>query len=388
VNTSHEYENDKSGFGVGDHWAIMGAGDKGDCEDFALTKMQALLDAGMAAKNLQLIIGKTETDQWHAYLSIQTNNRGTLVLDNRYPNLMNMNNIPYGHYSYQRAGKSWASFTTQLEAVTIEYMTCNAAAFADGDAVLVGFTDQDWMQPKVIGFKDNPNACGVELLDEWVAERFLWDAPTTTNFTPSAGTSRLVLVCVGSEDENKISTVNRVNLGGKRLTEIDQDYLGPRGSSPHIYYNAGWIGYLDEADIADMSGSVLTVTWTNGQPTDTSLLGYACFENVNQDTPITDYSIERENVFVDEISPGEFSAGGGDQALYFIINGFNFGFPDPVEQNFFTAPPGWTEIWEYGHTFTVGIGHRDDQVLGTLNPTVEQLFTSSAIIIGVSIKAL
>jgi hypothetical protein len=72
---------------------------------------------------------------------------------------MNMNNIPYGHYSYQRAGQTWASFTTQLEAVAIEYMTCNAAAFADGDAVLVGFTDQDFSQPKVIGFKSNPQPC-------------------------------------------------------------------------------------------------------------------------------------------------------------------------------------------------------------------------------------
>ncbi|KKK87897.1 hypothetical protein LCGC14_2748630, partial [marine sediment metagenome] len=49
---------------------------------------------------------------------------------------------------------------TALVDVPIEYMTCNAAAFAEDDVVLIEFTNQDYTTPKVIGFKDNPQPCG------------------------------------------------------------------------------------------------------------------------------------------------------------------------------------------------------------------------------------
>jgi len=159
VNSEHEYETDQSGYGVGEHWAIMEAGDRGDCEDFALTKMQELIDAGYDAKNLQMAWGQTETGGDHAFLIIQTSNRGTLVLDNRYQSVMRIENVPYRFQAYQRAGTAWAGYTTLLTAVSVEYMNCNAAAFMDGDEVIVEFTNQDFSQPKVIGFKDNPNDC-------------------------------------------------------------------------------------------------------------------------------------------------------------------------------------------------------------------------------------
>lgn len=41
----------------------------------------------------------------------------------------------------------------------VEYMSCNEAAFAVGDRVVVAFTAQDWSQPKVIGFESNPKNC-------------------------------------------------------------------------------------------------------------------------------------------------------------------------------------------------------------------------------------
>ena len=176
VNTAHDYETDQSGYGVGDHWAIMGPGDKGDCEDFALTKMQALIDAGFDVKNLQIGWGQTETGDNHAFLIIQTNNRGTLILDNRYSGLMQIGNVPYRFQGYQQAGQAWASYTTLLEAVPIEYMNCNAGAFADGDQVIVEFTDQDFSQPKVIGFRSDPQACISAALFFWTP----FEAPYTT----------------------------------------------------------------------------------------------------------------------------------------------------------------------------------------------------------------
>lgn len=51
-----------------------------------------------------------------------------------------------------------------LAGVPIEYMSCNGAAFNVGDRVVVAFTDQDWQQPKVIGFESEPRACAGLLL--------------------------------------------------------------------------------------------------------------------------------------------------------------------------------------------------------------------------------
>ena len=50
----------------------------------------------------------------------------------------------------------WARVQVVLTDVPIEYMDCNSGAFADGDEVLIEFTNQDWDQPKIIGFKERP----------------------------------------------------------------------------------------------------------------------------------------------------------------------------------------------------------------------------------------
>jgi hypothetical protein len=162
VNSEHTYKSDASGYGLGDYWDFMSPGDTGDCEDFALTKMQELLNYGVGVKNLQLMICEVETGQHHAVLAIQTSNRGTLILDNRYGSVMQIGNVPYRFYAYQSAGTDFKSYTTRLEAIPVEYMNCNAAAFADGDGVVVEFTGQDWSQSKVIGFKSNPESCGID----------------------------------------------------------------------------------------------------------------------------------------------------------------------------------------------------------------------------------
>ena len=43
-----------------------------------------------------------------------------------------------------------------LSSVTIDYMDSNGLLFEVGDRVVVQFEDQDWTQPKVIGFEDHP----------------------------------------------------------------------------------------------------------------------------------------------------------------------------------------------------------------------------------------
>ena len=57
--------------------------------------------------------------------------------------------------------------------VPVRYMSCDAAAFEDGDHVIVEFQEQDWSKPVVIGFVERPRPC--ELLaiavssEEWRA---------------------------------------------------------------------------------------------------------------------------------------------------------------------------------------------------------------------------
>lgn len=46
-----------------------------------------------------------------------------------------------------------------LNNVPIQYMYCNSAAFDTDDIVLIGFNEQKWEQPKVIGFREHPKPC-------------------------------------------------------------------------------------------------------------------------------------------------------------------------------------------------------------------------------------
>lgn len=51
----------------------------------------------------------------------------------------------------------------KLTDVTISYMSCNASAFENGDHVLVKFENQNCANPVVVGFKENPVACGFQI---------------------------------------------------------------------------------------------------------------------------------------------------------------------------------------------------------------------------------
>jgi len=254
VNADHDYETDQSGYGVGEQWEIMGPGDTGDCEDFALTKMQALIDAGYSVANLQLSWGQTETGGNHAFLIIQTSNRGTLVLDNRFSNVMQIEKVPYRFQAYQRAGQGWANYTAQLTGVAIEYMNCHAAAFADGDEVIIEFEGQDWNAPKVIGFKSDPQGC---TLRAWVQSSAAWYqgvtnwiyAPLADVFTEQAEMSdpgrfaaasfsdlQSVFVVAGTDDDDNYTTNEKLDIA-LDMWEV-KTQLG---------YATAWVGgfYLD-----------------------------------------------------------------------------------------------------------------------------------------------
>jgi hypothetical protein len=64
--------------------------------------------------------------------------------------------------------------SSNLTAVPVDYMQCDAEAFAVGDVVVVKFTGQDWANPKVIGFCDNPKACYIR---GWTFSAGVWGPP-------------------------------------------------------------------------------------------------------------------------------------------------------------------------------------------------------------------
>lgn len=70
-----------------------------------------------------------------------------------------------------------------LAAVPVQYMTCHSAAFEAGDKCVVKFTNQDWAQPKVVGFVDHPKSCGGNL------HCLPWSAAAPTGYPAAAPSS-------------------------------------------------------------------------------------------------------------------------------------------------------------------------------------------------------
>jgi hypothetical protein len=60
--------------------------------------------------------------------------------------------------AYVREGVNM-NIETELLDVPVSYLDCDSLAFSLADPVVIEFTDQDWLQPTVIGFVNNPQRC-------------------------------------------------------------------------------------------------------------------------------------------------------------------------------------------------------------------------------------
>lgn len=80
VNAHIQAITDKEHWGIVDRWDYPSDG-KGDCEDFALLKRQALLEEGFPRQALLMTIVKDKSDEGHAILTVKTTG-GDFVLDN------------------------------------------------------------------------------------------------------------------------------------------------------------------------------------------------------------------------------------------------------------------------------------------------------------------
>lgn len=97
VNGMIAYRRDKAVYGNLDHWAkpaeILNRG-AGDCEDFAILKMAALVDAGIPAQSMSLIVLRdSQKGVFHAVLSVATGS-GIFILDNVRNHVVKDTNLP------------------------------------------------------------------------------------------------------------------------------------------------------------------------------------------------------------------------------------------------------------------------------------------------------
>ena len=77
----------------------------GDCEDYALTKRQRLLAAGLPGAALHLATVLLPHGERHAVLAVDTD-QGTLVLDNLRPRIVPLRDLPYAWLGAQGADET------------------------------------------------------------------------------------------------------------------------------------------------------------------------------------------------------------------------------------------------------------------------------------------
>jgi len=95
INGQIDYTPDLEQFGQPERWAVVG--DKGDCDDYMLTKRAELIADGWPVDSLLPAVCDTAGGR-HAVLVVVTD-RGDYVLDNRYPEVMPWADLPYSNWS-------------------------------------------------------------------------------------------------------------------------------------------------------------------------------------------------------------------------------------------------------------------------------------------------
>lgn len=106
VNRNTAYRTDLQLYDKPEFWTILEGAGAGDCEDYALTKMKRLEEAGWPRHVLRPATCWCEPHpdgerEYHAVLTVDTS-AGTLVLDNRFPFVMNLKDPRMMAYKWHR----------------------------------------------------------------------------------------------------------------------------------------------------------------------------------------------------------------------------------------------------------------------------------------------
>ena len=99
VNAAVTAMTDQDYYQVAEYWAYPDAG-YGDCEDFALAKRKALIEAGWNPSTLLVTVVREAKGTGHAVLMVRTD-RGDLVLDNQDGRILVWNETPYTYLKRQ-----------------------------------------------------------------------------------------------------------------------------------------------------------------------------------------------------------------------------------------------------------------------------------------------
>ena len=92
VNASVTYKTDLEQYGTPEHWCLPTK--FGDCEDYALAKRAALLQAGWPKDKLGLCVCYMPDGTGHCVLWVETD-KGSFILDNNYALPVKPSELPY-----------------------------------------------------------------------------------------------------------------------------------------------------------------------------------------------------------------------------------------------------------------------------------------------------
>jgi predicted transglutaminase-like cysteine proteinase len=105
VNTAVRPLEDGSHYGRAEYWTLVTDG-YGDCDDYALTKRKALIDAGFPMAALRIATAVTRKGTRHAVLTVATD-KGDYVLDNSHALILPWDQTGYFWLARQDAHNAW-----------------------------------------------------------------------------------------------------------------------------------------------------------------------------------------------------------------------------------------------------------------------------------------
>jgi predicted transglutaminase-like cysteine proteinase len=107
-NAAIQPEEDAVHYGRVDYWTIPTDG-FGDCEDYALAKRKALIEANFSPRALRIAVARSRQGEAHAVLTVATD-RGDYVLDNLTNAVLPWNETSLAWIARQAPGEAqWAS---------------------------------------------------------------------------------------------------------------------------------------------------------------------------------------------------------------------------------------------------------------------------------------
>jgi len=118
---------------------------------------------------------------------------------------------------------------------------------------------------------------------------------TGLTHTAAAGSNRLLIFEIGYENNSgDVGDASSVTYGGQALTFITSSFV----QSSNSFAARAQLWYLDEAGIAAATNNTFSIIWPGASPQQPAY-GAATFQNVDQASPIVDFS----SAFVDGSTP-------------------------------------------------------------------------------------